>query len=282
MLIGQVTDIHLGFEPDNPGELNRQRLDAVLAHMAGISTRPDILLATGDLVDRGDRESYERLRQAFSTCPIPALPCMGNHDERAPFRAVFPEFAGEGGFIQYHADIGALRLIIVDTLEEGRHGGAFCDTRARWLSDRLVEEQDRPTLIVMHHPPVELGIEWMNTDPREPWVARFADAISGHAQVRGIICGHVHRPIVSAFEGVPLAVCPSTAPQVALDLAPIDPERPDGRPMIVAEPPAYALHWWNGQALVSHFEKAESYPVLASFDERMQPLVRGMVGERPA
>ena len=27
MLIAQITDIHLGFEPDNPDELNRQRLD---------------------------------------------------------------------------------------------------------------------------------------------------------------------------------------------------------------------------------------------------------------
>ena len=32
-----------------------------------------------------------------------------------------------------------------------------------------------------------------------------------------------------------LAVCPSTAPQVALDLEPIDPDAPDGRPMIVAD-----------------------------------------------
>ena len=27
MLVAQITDIHLGFEPGNPDELNRQRLD---------------------------------------------------------------------------------------------------------------------------------------------------------------------------------------------------------------------------------------------------------------
>ena len=27
MLLAQVTDIHLGFDPDNPSEFNRKRLD---------------------------------------------------------------------------------------------------------------------------------------------------------------------------------------------------------------------------------------------------------------
>ncbi|HLL30764.1 MAG TPA: phosphodiesterase, partial [Allosphingosinicella sp.] len=30
MLIAQITDIHLGFEPGNPDELNRRRLDSAL------------------------------------------------------------------------------------------------------------------------------------------------------------------------------------------------------------------------------------------------------------
>src|SRR3546814_6377909 len=45
-------------------------------------------------------------------------------------------------------DTGPLRFIILDTLEEGRHGGAFCDVRARWLADRVAEALDRPTVIV--------------------------------------------------------------------------------------------------------------------------------------
>jgi len=33
VLIAQVTDIHLGFEKDNPDEFNRKRLDQVLRHL---------------------------------------------------------------------------------------------------------------------------------------------------------------------------------------------------------------------------------------------------------
>jgi 3',5'-cyclic-AMP phosphodiesterase len=281
MLIAQVTDIHLGFDPDNPTEFNRRRLDQVIRVLTAMSPQPDLLLATGDLVDRGDRDSYRRLRNALSVCPFPVWPCMGNHDVREMFAAEFPEIPMVDGFVQYEVDAGEVRFLIVDTLEEGRHGGAFCETRARWLKDRLAEQPDRDTMIVMHHPPVDTGIEWMATQDDEPWVARFSDAIAGHGQVKGIISGHLHRPISVAWRGTTVMVCPSTAPQVALDLSPIDPERPDNRAMIIADPPAYALHKWNGRELVSHFDTAEDHVMLAKFDATMQPLVQTLMAERP-
>lgn len=280
LLIAQVTDIHLGFDPGNADEFNRRRLDATLSALTRMTPQPDLLLATGDLVDRGDAESYAVVREAFANLPFPVLYCMGNHDDRANFASVFPEL-GDGGFVQFIHEVAGLRLVVIDTLEDGRHGGGFCAERTAWLRARLAEAPDTPTLIVMHHPPVEAGIEWMNTDPREAWVTNFADAIAGHAQLRGIICGHLHRAVVAPWEGTTVAVCASTAPQVALELAPIDPETPDQRPMIIADPPAYALHRWNGQQLVTLFETAEDHVVLARFDERMQPLVRSLLAERP-
>src|SRR3546814_19648914 len=87
MLIAQVTDIHLGFDPDNPAEFNRKRLDQVLRALNDGPNRPDLLLATGDLTDRGDPDSYRRLASAFGQCDFPVWPCMGNHDDRAHFAA---------------------------------------------------------------------------------------------------------------------------------------------------------------------------------------------------
>ncbi len=282
MLIAQVTDIHLGFEPDNPSEFNRKRLDQVIRQLSAMKPQPDMLLATGDLVDRGDSASYRRLRNALAGCSFPVWPCLGNHDERANFSEWYPEIPVVDGFVQYEVETPELRLLFLDTLEDGRHGGAFCETRADWLRARLAEKTGTKTLIVMHHPPVEVGIEWMNTHSGEPWVMRFAEAIRGHDQIVGIVCGHLHRPITVGWQGRTIAICASTAPQVALDLAEIDPDAPDGRPMIIADPPAFALHRWNGQEFVSHFDNADEHVVLARFDDKMQDLVRSLLNERPA
>ena len=281
MLVAQITDIHLGFEPDTPGEFNRQRLDATLAALTALDPLPDLMLATGDLVDRGDVDSYRRLREAFAGLPFPVHYALGNHDVRRNFAEAFPEVALTGGFLQYTIEDQPVRLVVIDTLEEGRHGGAFCETRAAWLRDTLNAAPDRPTLIVQHHPPIEVGIAWMNTDPAEPWVHRLADVLRGRGNVIGLVCGHVHRAIVTRWDDVIVATCPSTAPQVALELKPIDPTVADGRPLIVADPPAYALHWWNGRELISHFDTASDHEVLASYDDGLKAMITAMLEERP-
>ena len=283
MLIAQITDLHLGYDPDNPAEFNRKRLDKVLGVLNDLDRMPDMLFATGDLVDRGDVASYRRLEQALATCRFPVHMAMGNHDVRKNFFEIFshaPRIAG--GFVQYVIDAAPLRFVILDTLDEGRHGGGFCDIRADWLRKTLRSAPQQPTVIVLHHPPIETGIEWMTTEPDEPWVVRLDAALRGHDQVVGMVCGHVHRPIVTGWKGRPLAVCPSTAPQVALTLSPLDMARPDNRPMIVADAPGYALHYWNGEGLITHFDTADEHVALARFNEVTRPMVQAMLDERPS
>lgn len=282
MLIAQITDTHIGFDPGDVDEFNRQRLDQILGRIAEAPDQPSVLIVSGDLADKGDDQSYALLAEVLATTNLPLLPCVGNHDLRDVFDVRFPGFRDDHGFVQYVRDIGPLRFVVIDTLEEGRHGGAFCADRAAWLRARLAEHRDQPTYIIMHHPPFDSGIAWMTTHPQEPWVATFAEAIEGASQLRGLICGHLHRSMTVNWQGLTVAVCSSTAPQVALDLRPIDPATPDDRPMIIAEDPAYAMHYWNGDQLVSFFERVGPNEVLASFDSRLQGLVTELVGERPA
>lgn len=280
MLIAQITDLHIGVEPDNPEEANMQRLGAVLRRLTKGPNRPDLLLMTGDLTESGDAESYARLARAVSGCPFPVWPIVGNHDARGPFLDAFPHTPHDDGFVQYVIEGDGLRLVLLDTLEEGRHGGAFCAKRAAWLEAQLAAAPDTPTVIAMHHPPFASGIDWLDGDARAPWIMRFADAIAGHGQVRAILCGHLHRTIQTLWNGAALTVCASTAPLVALDLNPVDPDQPDLRAMITREPPAYALHRWDGERLVSHFESIGALDVLARYDASMQGAVRTIRDER--
>lgn len=281
MLIAQVTDIHIGFDRNNPDEPNRRRFATVLERFAEGRLPPDLLLLTGDLTEHGDVASYEAVAAMVAQSPFPVLPIPGNHDDRQALSAAFPDMPMPDGFINYGVDCNGLRVVMLDTIEAGRQGGAFCETRAEWLRTELAAHAEQPVLIAMHHPPVASGIAWMDPDPAEPWIARFAEAISGHRNIKAIVCGHVHRSITTTFAQVPLIVCASTAPAVALDFKAIDPLRADGRAMIVDKPPGYMLHRWDGATLVSHSAIATDDYVLARYDPRMQPLVSQNLAERP-
>lgn len=280
MLIAQVTDIHIGFDRDHPNEPNLRRFRAVLDRLIHGPNRPDLLLLTGDLTEHGDEASYRILAKTIADCPFPVWPIVGNHDDRAAFGAALPQVLPRGGFFHYAIEGSLPRIIMLDTLEPGRHGGAFCETRAGWLRDELAAYPDTPTIIAMHHPPIVSGIDWMDSSASDPWFARFAGAVRGHDQIRAILCGHLHRPILTGWHGLPLLVCPSSAPAVALNLTSVDPEKPDGRVLITDEPPAYGLHYWNGQGLISHFESLGNLDSLASFDAGLQPMIRAGFAER--
>ncbi|MDP4605067.1 MAG: metallophosphoesterase [Erythrobacter sp.] len=283
VLIAQMTDIHVGFAPhDEPEELNLTRFRATLDRLLTGPNLPDMLVLSGDITDHGDAESFAKTAALLADCPFPIVPLVGNHDSRDGLLGAFPQVVpADGGFLHYVIEAGlGLRVICLDTLEDGRHGGAFCEARADWLAARLAEAPGAPTLIFMHHPPVVAGIDWMDPAPDEPWITRLRSVLDGQDQVQAIHCGHLHRQITTRFAGIPLGVTPSVAPLVAMDLSPIDKDVPDDRELITTEPPTYALHRWDGRALVSHYERVGDWQVLARFHAGLQPMIEGMFAER--
>lgn len=277
MLIAQISDLHIGFGSAHYRELNSDRLSQVVERLAEIA--PDLLLVTGDLTEHGDADSYARLKRLLAPLRIPKLLAVGNHDRRAAFAEAFPETELNDGFVQYAHDAAGLRIVVLDTLEEGYQSGALCSSRIAWLDGCLAESPDVPTLLALHHPPAPTGVPWMDTNSDGAWTRRLTHIVARHPQVIGIVGGHIHRATVSIFAGRPLVTTSSTAPQVALDLRPIDPAVPDDRPLIVAQAPAFALHQWTGGRLLTHFATAEDDPVLARFDSATQLMIATITNE---
>ena len=149
------------------------------------AARPILLLATGDIADNGDDAvSYGRCEEAIAALPFPVYPAMGNHDSRAAFLAAFPDQPVADGFLQYAIEDFPVRILVLDTLEVGRHGGGFCEARAAWLRARLAEAPGRPTMLVLHHPPIETGLSWMTENPDAAWVQRLRGDRRGAGQYR--------------------------------------------------------------------------------------------------
>jgi 3',5'-cyclic-AMP phosphodiesterase len=257
MLIAQITDTHI--KPE--GVLAYRRVDtaAFLAravdHILHLDPRPDAVLATGDLVDAGSVEEYERLHRLLAPLPMPVYLIPGNHDDRDVMRQVFVDhdYLPRAGFIQYTVDGGPVRMLALDTLVPGASGGLMDTERIAWLDARLAEAPTRPTLIFMHHPPFKTGIAYMDTIGLDGADA-LATVVRRHPQVERVVCGHLHRTIQARWAGTVATTAPSTAHQVALDV------REDADLGFTLEPPGYALHLWReGLGLVSHVATVGDY-----------------------
>jgi 3',5'-cyclic AMP phosphodiesterase CpdA len=265
MLIAQISDMHVGL----PGSMidrlyhTTEHLERAVAHVNGLAPRPDLLVATGDLVDRGDPAEYARLRAALSALAMPYHLVPGNHDDRAALLAAFADHADlpRDGFVQYTVEAGPLRLVMIDTLVPGASGGRLCPERLAWLDARLGEVPGRPTVVFMHHPPFLTGMaamDAMGLDGSDD----LAAVIRRHPQVERIACGHLHRAITRRFAGTLAATSPATAHALALDLP------PEARLAVVMDPPAVTLHYWAGAeaGLVTHLSFVGERPVHTIYD----------------
>jgi Icc protein len=260
MLIAQITDTHITV----PGRLANGAVDTAaflertVAALAGLRPAPDITVITGDLVEAGEPQEYAHLRLLLAPLRMPIFVIPGNHDAREPLRDAFLDggYLPREGFLNYTIDGYPLRILGVDTLVPGEAGGALCEDRLSWIEHTLSAQPDRPTLILMHHPPFRTGIASMDRMGLRGR-AEFAEIIRRHPQVERICCGHVHRPISRRFAGTIAGIAPSTAHQVVLDL---DPEASLG---FAFEPPGYQLHLWDEETgLVTHTVAIGEWPHL--------------------
>lgn len=262
-LLVQLSDLHI----TRPGTLISGRIDtaAALRHaverVLAIRPRPVAVLATGDLVDAGHPAEYARLRELLQPLldaglPLALLP--GNHDERRALQAAFAGTTGvhlgdaDAPAIQYALDLpGPLRLVVLDSLQSGRPEGGLDEARLAQAEALLSARPDLPTLVALHHPPHASGLAVMDTMALQQGLAAFEALIAAHPQVQLVACGHLHRMTLGRIAHAPAVTAPSTAHQLALDLAP-------GAPLALAlEPAGWLIHAWGpGLPLVTHLAMA--------------------------
>jgi len=242
-LIAQISDLHIKAR----GALSYRVVDTArhlrecIAHIKSLKQRPDIVVATGDLTDFGRPEEYDLLRELLGELDLPLYMIPGNHDERANLRAAFPGHAylrQQPEFVQYVIEDWPLRIVALDTVIPGMSGGTLCEKRLGWLAQQLRERPDRPTLVLMHHPPFRTLIGHMD-DIGLANAPSFKAVLVNHPQVQAVLCGHLHRPIETVWRGIFMSTSPSPAHQVALDLS------ADAPSCFMMEPPAIRLHAWS-------------------------------------
>lgn len=257
MLIAHLSDPHLC----PPGTLYQSVLDSnarfadALTDVALLG--PDLLLLSGDLAEHGRPEEYALARQLLGRLMVPVLVIPGNHDDREGFRAGLSGLPNlvpltRTGPLNAVAE-GPVRVVGLDVTVPGDHHGQMEQAQADWLDRTLSADPAIPTLVMMHQPPFDTGIGYVdayrcfNAD-------RLAQVLARHPQVIRLLAGHVHRHILTEFAGLPALTAPSTATSLALRLD------PGAMPASYSEPPAMLLHLWRDGRLVSHLQPLGQFP----------------------
>lgn len=215
---------------------------------------PVAVILSGDIANGPDRYEYERAVEILARLPMPLHPLPGNHDDRELLREAFSRHhgvAGAGEFIQYEAECGGLRLLVLDTLDAGNTagGGRLDQARLDWLAARLGNGFEGPAMIAMHHPPIPTGMRGFDAIGLPAGDRARLQSLLDASAVGLIGAGHVHRAISGALGSTRVLTVPSVHLQSRLDLG------PEGRLELTADPPGFAVHAFDPAiGIVSHIE----------------------------
>lgn len=197
------------------------RLRQVLAEAEMSGIRPDAIVVTGDLADKGEPEAYAALRALVEPVAerLGALVvwAMGNHDDRAGVRGALLDEPPSDSPVDRVDDLDGLRIVTLDTTVPGHHHGEVAPAQLEWLAGVLAEPAPHGTVLALHHPPVPSVLDLaVLVELRDQH--RLADVLRG-SDVRTVLAGHLHYSTTAMFAGIPVSVASATCYTQDLNVA---------------------------------------------------------------
>lgn len=236
----QITDLHVFCEPNVTlkGIPTRESLCDVVKFIQRHEAPFDHVIVTGDHTHDELPESYAAVRDILQAWGDSLWQIPGNHDDRSVLRSSFPHrIQGKGSErINFAFPTEQWLCVGLDTHIPGEVSGMIDDGQISWLRDLINGQSRRKVVLFMHHPPVEVGSEWMDRiglSGRE----RLQSLIRDDHRIRFVCCGHVHHEFRFQVAGCEVFTTPSTGLQ-------FDPH--GSAPRFAADAPGYRVIELNG------------------------------------
>jgi 3',5'-cyclic-AMP phosphodiesterase len=203
---------------------------------------PEAQAKTRELTVRDYENSYDIFHSLVSQLHVPVHDVMGNHDRRVPFRRVIcKEPQPTDRPYHYAFSSGQHRICVLDSLDAPRDGGHLGHAQLAWLRKQLHLHTAQPTILVVHHQVVPVGVRLLDRIMLLNAEA-FWQVVNEADNVCVVLCGHVHRPFAGQRDGIPVFTTPSTCFQFA--------EAPNGM-AISGDPPMLRLVTCQGRDVSS-------------------------------
>ena len=230
------------------------RVSAAIEHVNELHSDAELCIVAGDLADNGDIASYERLKPLLDRLEIPCYPTLGNHDDRGNFLKAFGEpLAAETGFVDHVVNLHGQTLIVLDSLDQGKHPGRIADSQLGWLAFKLEDARTRPVIVVLHHNVSTLNVSTDSISLQNG--DELAEVLSMHSDVRHVVSGHVHLSASGMFRGVPFTTFAGCHYNIAPrphdpNLRAPRPHDPNLRAPRLEGPGQYAVVWSGDESTV--------------------------------
>ena len=225
----QVTDLHLltpsdfitnndNFDNDEAA-IYQHSFEKVLQQALNEDIRCDLILVTGDLVNKVIPTIYDHIFKVLEATKIPFACIAGNHDVtdevgcHLPFlqRTLVAQPADTRLLSQHVIETDHWQLLLLDSSVSGKVAGEITSADIDWLCKRL-EYCDKPTLIALHHHVIPVDSTWIDTHMVEN-SEDFWQHMIAFEHLKVIISGHIHQDQVRYRQGVSVYTTPSTCYQ---------------------------------------------------------------------
>lgn len=205
--IAQLSDCHLPADPkQNYRGINpHQNLKTMVRKLKNL--KPHLVLATGDLSEDGSQASYRNLQKILEPLGVPVLALPGNHDAPDLLAEFFP--GSPVGTIKV-SEHDRWQIIRLNSCLPAKPEGGLGEAVLNELENYLINNNQNPCLIALHHQPIPVGSPWIDKYKlMEP--ERFLQLIDRYPNIKAVVWGHVHQVFEAVRKEVLMLGGPSSA-----------------------------------------------------------------------
>ena len=222
----QITDLHLSSHVPAVADQTSSEVavcqfsfEAIIKQALSEDRRCDLILVTGDLVNKVQAEIYDHIFAVLQATGIPFACIAGNHDvtdeddSELPFfqRQLIARAADERLLSRHIIETEHWQLLLLDSSITGKVEGELTITDIDWLYQQL-QTCAKPALIALHHHLIPVDSDWIDQHMVEN-ANTFWQRMAAFEHLKVIISGHTHQEQVRYRQGVTVYSTPSTCYQ---------------------------------------------------------------------